>query len=51
LIILSQLHTLLSTSSSHHASDGNITDLPVHFLCQPDQATALLQLKKSFSFV
>ncbi|CAO2176564.1 unnamed protein product [Urochloa humidicola] len=48
LLFLAQLHTLLSTSSSHHA---NITGLPIQALCQPDQANALLQLKKSFSFV
>ncbi|KAL6596911.1 hypothetical protein ACP70R_047045 [Stipagrostis hirtigluma subsp. patula] len=48
LFFLALLHTLLSTSGANHAI--NLTQLPVPFLCHPDQAKALLQLKKSFSF-
>ncbi|KAL6658852.1 hypothetical protein ACP70R_002892 [Stipagrostis hirtigluma subsp. patula] len=43
------LLALLATSSAHHADVGNLTQLPVPILCRPDQAEALLQLKKSFS--
>ncbi|KAL6658850.1 hypothetical protein ACP70R_002890 [Stipagrostis hirtigluma subsp. patula] len=43
------LHILLATCSTHHADAVNLTHLPVP-LCHPDQAKALLQLKKSFSF-
>ncbi|XP_034600358.1 receptor like protein 24 isoform X2 [Setaria viridis] len=50
LLFLAQLHTLLSTSIAHRADGGNLTHLPVSFLCHPNQAKALLQLKKSFSF-
>ncbi|CAL5009915.1 unnamed protein product [Urochloa decumbens] len=50
LLFLAHLHTLLSTSIAHHAIGGNLTHHPVPFLCHPDQAKALLQLKKSFSF-
>jgi hypothetical protein len=48
VFFLSQLLTLLSTSRANHADGGNQTHLPVPFFCHPDQAKALLQLKKSF---
>ncbi|WVZ95195.1 hypothetical protein U9M48_040990 [Paspalum notatum var. saurae] len=51
LLFLAQLQTLLSTSIVHHADAGNLTHLPVPFLCHPEQTKALLQLKKSFSFL
>lgn len=50
LLFLAHLHTLLSNSSAHRGDGGNITHLPVPFLCHLDQAKALLQLKKSFFF-
>ncbi|CAL4996477.1 unnamed protein product [Urochloa decumbens] len=50
LLFLAQLHTLLSTSIAHRAIGGNLTHLPVSFLCHPDEAKALLQLNKSFLF-
>ncbi|GJN39729.1 hypothetical protein PR202_gb28865 [Eleusine coracana subsp. coracana] len=49
LLFLAQLHTPRSTSASQ-AHAGNLTRLSVPILCRPDQAHALLQLKKSFSF-
>ncbi|KAF8712823.1 hypothetical protein HU200_028596 [Digitaria exilis] len=50
LFFIAQLHTLLSSSSAHqgHGHGGNLTHFHVPFLCHPDQAKALLQLKKSF---
>lgn len=56
LLCLAWIHTQLSTSIAQHAHahahahGGNLTHLHVPFLCHPDQAKALLQLKKSFSF-
>ncbi|KAL6857261.1 hypothetical protein ACP4OV_018643 [Aristida adscensionis] len=50
LLFLAKLHTLLATSSAHHADGGNLTHLATPFLCHPDQAKVLLQLKKSFFF-
>ncbi|GJN39731.1 hypothetical protein PR202_gb28867 [Eleusine coracana subsp. coracana] len=49
LLFLAQLHTPCFTSASQ-AHAGNLTRLSVPILCRPDQAHALLQLKKSFSF-
>ncbi|CAO2186853.1 unnamed protein product [Urochloa humidicola] len=44
LLLVAQLHTLLSVSIAHyHAHQAP-------FLCNPDHAKALLQLKKSFLF-
>lgn len=53
-LALAQLHTVVLSSTHHAPGGGNLTvthHLPVPFLCHPDQAKALLQLKKSFSFV
>ncbi|WVZ95174.1 hypothetical protein U9M48_040971 [Paspalum notatum var. saurae] len=50
LLFLAQLQTLLSTSVVRRADAGHLTNLPVPFLCHPDQAKALLQLKRSFDF-
>jgi Leucine-rich repeat (LRR) protein len=51
LVCLAQLHTILYISSAQHAHGaGNLPHLTVPFLCHPDQAKLLLQLKKSFSF-
>ncbi|TVU43449.1 hypothetical protein EJB05_09922, partial [Eragrostis curvula] len=49
LLFLAQLQILFSTSSAH-GDAGNLTSVSVTFLCNPDQANALLQLKKSFFF-
>lgn len=48
LLFLPQIHTLLATSSALYVDPGNLAHLPVPFVCHPDQAKVLLQLKKSF---
>ena len=51
MFFLAQLHLQLAISSTHHDYGGKRTNLPAApFLCHPNQAEALLQLKKSFSF-
>ena len=51
MFFLAQLHLQLAISSTHHDYGGKRTNLPAApFLCHPNHAEALLQLKKSFSF-
>ncbi|TVU43436.1 hypothetical protein EJB05_09909, partial [Eragrostis curvula] len=49
LLFLARLQILFSTSSAH-GDAGNLPSVSVPFLCNPDQANALLQLKKPFFF-
>jgi Leucine-rich repeat (LRR) protein len=47
LLCLAQLHTLAASSV---LADGNLTHHSTASSCRPDQANALLKLKKSFKF-